>query len=236
MEPLRWIPRSTRKLLDIGCNEGALLETAAREIPEIELAGCDVNRRAIEDLKSRRPEFELHCVGADRLPFENNFFDCLTCIEVLEHIPPALWKASLAEMNRVLKPNGLAILRTPHAGAFSFLDSNNLRFRFPAVYRRLVGSGRRDSGFDGGSEEVMWHYHFHTDEFRNLLGQEWTIKQICYGGLILFPLCDIVCWPFYRFHRHDHWIPRLMHRVMNFEYSFNFGSASYGVLVVAEKR
>lgn len=48
------------------------------------------------------------------LSFSDNEFDCIICMEVLEHIPDYL--ASLREMARTLKPGGRAILTFPWLG------------------------------------------------------------------------------------------------------------------------
>ena len=47
---------------------------------------------------------------ADRLLFENEYFDTVVCTEMLEH-DPAFWR-SLPEMGRVLKPGGSLLLTT----------------------------------------------------------------------------------------------------------------------------
>lgn len=46
-----------------------------------------------------------------KLPFDDNTYDCVLCTQVLEHVPyPQL---ILAEISRVLKPGGHAILSLP---------------------------------------------------------------------------------------------------------------------------
>ncbi|MGQ0604383.1 MAG: class I SAM-dependent methyltransferase [Anaerolineales bacterium] len=45
---------------------------------------------------------------AGQLPFTNNLFDCVTCLEALEFVPDA--RAVLAECLRVLKPGGLLVI------------------------------------------------------------------------------------------------------------------------------
>ena len=49
-----------------------------------------------------------------RLSFSDNEFDCVICLEVLEHISD--YKAALREMARTLKPGGRALLSFPWLG------------------------------------------------------------------------------------------------------------------------
>ncbi|HWD18472.1 MAG TPA: glycosyltransferase, partial [Verrucomicrobiae bacterium] len=46
-----------------------------------------------------------------RLTFPDNSFDCIVCLEVLDHIPN--YRAALAEMARCLRPGGILLLTTP---------------------------------------------------------------------------------------------------------------------------
>jgi ubiquinone/menaquinone biosynthesis C-methylase UbiE len=52
-------------------------------------------------------------VDALNLPYENNFFDKIVCISVIEHIKDEGDSAALKEMWRVLKPEGLLIITFP---------------------------------------------------------------------------------------------------------------------------
>src|SRR4051812_26329910 len=144
MHPIRWVPADAEAMLDVGCNVGALLKHCREVFPNMRLAGVEINPRALDAARRDVPGAELHASGAENLPFADESFDCVTCIEVLEHVPADLRATALAEMKRVLRPGGRLALRVPHAGAFAFLDSNNLRFRFPWLYRRLIGRGMRD--------------------------------------------------------------------------------------------
>lgn len=50
---------------------------------------------------------------ARRLPFKENSFDALICIQVLEHVPETT--EIIQEFNRVLMPDGKLILSVPHS-------------------------------------------------------------------------------------------------------------------------
>ncbi len=235
MHPIRWVPPEARSVLDVGCNIGAFLSHIRQVFPAISLAGVEVNQSALEVASADLPEADLHHAGAESLPFPDEGFDCVTCIEVLEHIPAELRRASIEEMRRVLRPGGRLVLRTPRAGLFAFLDANNFRFRFPWLYRRLVARGGRDFGYDSWSSGVVWHHHFHKQEILDLAGEGWEVEAIRSGGLLLFPLGDIGNWYFYRRGRHDHPICKALSRLMALDLGINYGPASIDILVILRR-
>jgi SAM-dependent methyltransferase len=76
-----------------------------------------------EDLRAwwRAKRIQAHDVDLQRadlrLPFEDQTFDFVTFLAVIEHFPHTP-RHVLAEIRRVLRPDGLLILDTPNAGAF----------------------------------------------------------------------------------------------------------------------
>jgi len=64
-----------------------------------------------------------------RLPFEDNFFNVITLLAVVEHLNPASMAELFRETYRVLHPDGLVILTTPAAwsdGLLRFMARVNL--------------------------------------------------------------------------------------------------------------
>jgi hypothetical protein len=43
---------------------------------------------------------------------------------------------------------------------------------------------------------VIWHHHFTCGEMQALAGPGWELEAVRYGGCVLFPLADILSWPF----------------------------------------
>lgn len=235
MHPMRWVSPGTKRLLDVGCNVGALLGDCRENFPSVSLAGVDVNAAAIEKAKLALPGASIHQIHGVELPFEDASFDCVTCIEVLEHIPADLRPGILREIERVLTPGGLFVIRTPHSGMFDWLDSNNLRFRLPGFYKLLVRRGLRDSGYAGGSADVIWHHHFSKDELLSLMHPALRLEETHYGGLLLFPLMDILRWPFYRLRKLDSPVLRGMDRIMEWDIGVNYGQSSFTILFTLRK-
>jgi len=93
--------------LDIGCAYGYLLKEAGER--GISAYGVDVSTFALEQL----PEVRSRLVRglANDLPFPSEFFNVVTAFDLVEHLPePA---TGLAEMVRVLKPEGVLVFSTP---------------------------------------------------------------------------------------------------------------------------
>jgi SAM-dependent methyltransferase len=235
MHPLSWIPSSAQRLLDVGCNAGELLVECVNRYPQMALAGVDVNESAVQKARQCVPSAEIRPTMGHLLPFPDESFDCATCIEVIEHIPADLRVPTMREVLRVLSPGGRFVLRCPHDGVFSALDAANFRFRFPRLYKKLVGRGGRDSGYPGGSEDIVWHHHFTKNELLEILGPRFELEHVEYGGLLLFPIADILCWPFYRRHRIDSPMFRRLQGIANWDVGINYGRASFTILLVLRK-
>jgi ubiquinone/menaquinone biosynthesis C-methylase UbiE len=135
----KWVPAEAESLLDVGCNVGAFLEDISKRNPKTHLAGIDFNRDSVEAARKRLPTAEFHWADAAAIPFPDKSFDVVTCFEVLEHVPPHDRAKVFTEIHRVLRPKGRLV--TPHRGWFEFLDSINLRFRFPSLYRLVPRGG-----------------------------------------------------------------------------------------------
>jgi SAM-dependent methyltransferase len=234
MHPIRWVP-SSGLLLDVGCNTGELLSYCRSVYPDLGLAGVEVNAEAIKVARRILPEAELKLASARDLPFASERFDCVTCIEVLEHVPMTDRASTLVEIRRVLRPGGRLVLRVPHDGTFSWLDANNLRFRFPRLYRTLLGRGRRDNGYEGCSHGVVWHHHFTREELLTIAGDGWEEEACRYGAFLLFPMVGLASWPFYHSGRTAGPVFRALQRLANYDIGRSYGERSYDILLVLRR-
>jgi SAM-dependent methyltransferase len=219
----------------VGCNVGAWLADCRRRWPRARLAGVEPNAKSLAYARELVPDADLREASAAALPFSEGTFDYVTCFEVLEHVPEPLRAQALRELYRVLKPGGTAVLSVPHRGWFAWLDSNNVRFRLPALYGLVVRRGLRDDSYARRGESVEWHHHFTREELLSLAGEGWRTVAIRSGGLFLTPLVDWLSWPFYRTGQVNHPLRRLLGRLAAWDDDHDYGRASYGVLFVLQK-
>lgn len=100
------LPRNPR-LLDIGCGTGMLLD----DLKEVGSAvGLDYSMLALEYCRKRNLP-NLGRADACNLPVQDDSVDVITALDVIEHIGDDA--GMLAEMQRVLKPGGVAIMSVP---------------------------------------------------------------------------------------------------------------------------
>jgi ubiquinone/menaquinone biosynthesis C-methylase UbiE len=97
--------------LDAGCGDGRYLAALADELPA-RRAGCDLSERILETARSR-VDAELRQGNLEALPFADGEFDLVLCSQVIEHVldPPA----AVAELARVLRPDGTLVISTDNA-------------------------------------------------------------------------------------------------------------------------
>jgi ubiquinone/menaquinone biosynthesis C-methylase UbiE len=92
------------KLLDVGCGAGDFIEAFSFYLPKLDFTGIDISKKAIDRAKSRKIKAKFLVSEAEKIPFKDNFFDMVTCFDVLEHVKNPM--LMVKEMHRVLKVNG----------------------------------------------------------------------------------------------------------------------------------
>lgn len=108
--------RSDALILDVGCGTGSNLASFDRIGRAI---GIDASPEALSFCRNRGVE-TVALSAVERLPFPDATFDVVSAMDVLEHVDDDL--AALAELRRVLKPEGLLLATVP---AYGFLWSEH---------------------------------------------------------------------------------------------------------------
>ena len=137
------------ELLDIGCLDGTLTRLYAERVGTKRVRGADVSLLADARAKGIDVvEFDLN--SGDPLPFADAQFDVVLCVETLEHVYPT--DHLVAEIHRVLKSGGTAIIDVPRLDSFLNIGLLALGFQPPGIEcsrRRRFGAINDDSVLTG---------------------------------------------------------------------------------------
>lgn len=100
------------RLLDIGCGTGAFLREVKRNYPRLAVTGLDLSAPYLAIARRRLADWsraELTEAAAEAMPFATAEFDIVSCVYLFHELPPAVRRAVVAEIRRVLKPGGMLI-------------------------------------------------------------------------------------------------------------------------------
>lgn len=153
---------SGKKVLDVGCGNGYVLDRYAREGAEV--YGVDITEAAV-DICRKRFELsglhgEFHVANAEKLPFPDGTFDCVCSMGVLHHVSDP--EKAVSEICRVMKSGGRLIVMVYHRDSCRY----RVRMKIESMVtgkslERLVNEG---DGIGNPKADV-----YSRDELRKLL-------------------------------------------------------------------
>jgi SAM-dependent methyltransferase len=139
----RYFP-AARRVLDMGCGTGFVLEGLRDTDPSLVLAGCDARIETLAIARQALPGVFLCAADVEALPFDAQF-DLVTALDVLEHIDDDA--GALAALRRVIRPGGGLILTVPqHPWLWSEVDDFSRHRR--RYVRADLESKAKAAGFD----------------------------------------------------------------------------------------
>lgn len=157
------------KVLDFGCGSGRVLLWWAQRQPRPRLYGTDIDAAAVAWVAANLPVATNVNGFKPPLPYADGELDVVYAISVLTHLDEAAQDRWLAEVRRVLRPGGAALL-TVHSDAsnarLSAKDQATLAasgFLFLNNYTMAMdvfGSGYRNTYHSRGYVERHWSRYF----------------------------------------------------------------------------
>jgi len=97
-EIIKTIPDDVKTILDVGCGNGSFINFIKNKKIYNRLVGIDSSKEALKYVKTEKVNRNVAT-----LPFKNNEFDLIICLEVLEHLSQQGFKDTIAEIQRVSK-------------------------------------------------------------------------------------------------------------------------------------
>lgn len=157
-------PLPALSVLDFGAGCGRILAHFVPAGPR--LAASDVDPTAVAYLRSAWPQVDSRVNASEPpLPYEAERFDVLYAFSVWTHLPPAAQACWLAEVGRVLRPGGLALITT--LGFYGLELLNHSAAPLEAEWRSVSADDLRREG-------VIYHEYA-------VLGQPLPEKELFSG-------------------------------------------------------
>lgn len=157
-------PLPALSVLDFGAGCGRILAHFVPAGPR--LAASDVDPTAVAYLRRAWPQVDSRVNASEPpLPYEAERFDVLYAFSVWTHLPPAAQARWLAEVGRVLRPGGLALITT--LGFYGLELLNHSAAPLEAEWRSVSADDLRREG-------VIYHEYA-------VLGQPLPEKELFSG-------------------------------------------------------
>lgn len=126
-------------LLDVGCGYGFVLECARRF--GITAVGLEGSATARERCKVLHPMVDVRAwMGGEKLPFETETVGGVVLNEFVDHITMDANRLLFSEIQRILKPGGLIIVKSPSKYNRFDDDLGHVSFFSPTEFREFVSS------------------------------------------------------------------------------------------------
>ena len=90
------IPGEVKTIADIGCGNGVFVNYLKENIPALDIMAIDRSHTALKYVKTEKKQGDIAAI-----PLADKSIDCATCLEVIEHLPVAVFEKALDELARI---------------------------------------------------------------------------------------------------------------------------------------
>ena len=147
------------RILDAGCGEGFVVSYLLQGNHGLTITGIDCSLEAIEMARQMVPGVLFDVGDLREMPYGDDSFDLVMCLEVLEHLPDP--HRGLRELRRVTSAH--CLVSVPHEPFFR--ATNFLR-------------GKHVPAWGRDPEHLQ---HWTARQFRHLVGQYFEIERFVYS-------------------------------------------------------
>lgn len=124
--------------LDVGTGTGDFIPVLNNALPGAKITGVDPNSISLNEAAKKHPQCIFREMAGEQLSFNDNSFDVVSISMALHHLPNVA--KTLAEMLRVLKPNGWIVVNELFSDNLSpAQEAHKLYHHFRGVTHRLQG-------------------------------------------------------------------------------------------------
>jgi SAM-dependent methyltransferase len=137
---------AAEQILDIGCSRG-WLEKTLEGSGTARVVGIEPSPEVIARARALYPSGRFEVASVLSLPFENDTFDGVVMLEVLEHIPRNTEAEAFRELRRVMKTGAWFVFSTPFAHPIATLLDPAWYFGHRHYTARTLEALFTDAGF-----------------------------------------------------------------------------------------
>lgn len=119
-EVLNIIPRSSRRILEVGCGAG-VMGAALKSRQECEVTGMEIILEVEDQARSNLDRVIIGDFVANSFKLEDSYYDTIILADVLEHLPDT--DVALQIINRKLSDTGSLVLSIPNIRHWSIIHS-----------------------------------------------------------------------------------------------------------------
>ena len=177
------------KVLDAGCGPGSLAEEIAKRGHKT--TGLDYSldmvaqaSRSVESAGTKCARFIQG--DLDSLPFQDSSFDAVICVGVLQYLPDD--RISIAELGRVLRPGGIAIITFPNIFRISNLFDpvyyfRGIKYGIHLIARRLPSRKKPADPMDCSTNRMFSNRRYVFGQRRGafLRSRLTSVDETCIG-------------------------------------------------------
>ena len=162
-------------VLEVGCGEGRGVEVLMRNAKSF--TAVDKIEEALVVLRERFPDGKFMSMNIPPLSgLQDNSYDCIVSFQVIEHIKNAA--LYLREINRVLKPGGVALFTTPNRKMSLSRNPWHIREYLAHELKALAAGIFSSVEMKGitGNEKVMEYYEQNKKSVQRIM--KWDIFRL----------------------------------------------------------